>query len=370
MKKIYTLLAVSAIAFSANAQTSEAGKGIVLSSETLNRYVSADRLTNPDTTGLVNFTDFLPEFAPSGSIYNYGYLGGGYVYGNNASANLTLCAQGYQNVIGSPIKVIGAIAWFTEKQSDLGSSTSSKVVIKAYGMAATRSANTNGSGTFNQTLNWPGPTTTSFASADILYTAIDTTTFNYVAFTTPPTFMADFAIAADFGTLAPGDTAGLICDKPFIASGTGAGPGDAMNMDYTFHYYNSLSKWFVTDQLFSPAAGPDFGSGKCDNNVALFAVVSDATGVDEFFNGMKLTTYPNPTTQNVTIEYTLQKDAPSVKLMVMNSAGQEVINNTYTSQSAGTYKVNLDVTNLAAGTYFYQLYSGGHNFTKQLVITK
>ena len=103
---------------------------------------------------------------------------------------------------------------------------------------------------------------------------------------------------------------------------------------------------------------------------ALFAVVSDATGVNEFFNGMKLTTYPNPTTQNVTIEYTLEKNASTVKLMVINSAGQSVINNTYNAQSAGTYKVNLDVTNLAAGTYFYQLNAGGHNFTKQLVITK
>ncbi len=370
MKKIYTLAASAFISLYSFAQISEAGKGIVLSHETFNRYVSVDRLTSPDTTGLVNFTDFLPEFAPSGSIYNFGYSGGGYVYGNNVSTNLRICAQGYQNIIGTPVTVIGAIAWFTEKQSDLASSPTSKVVIKAYAMAANRSANTNSSGTFNQTLNWPGPVATASATADILYADIDTTTFNYVTFSTPPSYAADFAIAADFTGLAAGDTAGLICDKPFIATGAAAGPGDAGNFDYTFHYYNSVSKWFVTDQLFSPAAAPDLGSGKCDNNVALFAVVSDATGVNEFFNGMKLTTYPNPAVNNVVVEYTLEKNANAVSLVMFDKTGRKIVNNSYGSQNAGTYKVNIETSNLAAGTYFYQLNAGGHNFTKQIVITK
>jgi hypothetical protein len=363
MKKIYLIAGSAIISLVSFAQPNAAGKGTILSSKSLNRNVSAERLTNPDTTGLVNYTDFQPEFAPSGMIYNFGYTGGGYVYGNNVDG-LNICAQGYQNIIGSPMKVIGAIAWFVEKQSDLTSSGTSKVVVKAYNIQPNRAANTNGSGTFNSTLNWPGPAATAAASADILFTDIDTVNFNYVAFATPPTFMGDFAIACDFSTLAAGDTAGLICDKPF----TPGSPGDAMNLDYTYHFYSG--KWYVTDQMFSPAAGPDFGSGQCDNDCALFAVVSDATGVNEFVNGMKLTTYPNPATDNVTFEYTLEKDASSVKLVVIDAAGHKIMNNDYNAQKAGSYKVNLDATGLAAGTYFYQLFVGGHYLTKQVTITK
>jgi len=364
MKKFYLLTGSAFISLLSFAQPNAAGKGVILSSKPIGHVTSAERLTDPDTTGLVNVGDFLPEFASvSGMIYNFGYTDGGYVYGNNKDG-LNVCAQGYQNIVGSPMKVIGAIAWFVEKQSDLSSSGTSKVVIKAYAMAANRAANTNGSGTFNSTLNWPGPVATAGASADILFTDIDTVNFNYVAFSPAPTFTGDFAIAADFSTLAAGDTAGLICDKPY----TSASPGDALNLDYTYHFFSG--KWYVTDQAFSPAGSPDFGSGKGDNDVALFAVVSDATGVNEFVNGMKLTTYPNPATENVTFEYTLEKDASSVSLVVLDAAGHKIMNNNYNAQKAGAYKVNMDASNLAAGTYFYQLFVGGHNLTKQVVITK
>src|ERR1043165_4955717 len=152
MKKFYLLAGATFVSLLSYAQPNAAGKGIILSSEPIIRATSVERLTDPDTTGLVNFVDFQPEFAPSGSIYNFGYTGGGYVYGNNVDG-ISICAQGYQNIIGSPMNVIGALAWFVEKQSDAGSSGTSKVVIKAYALGANRSANTNGSGTFNQTLN-------------------------------------------------------------------------------------------------------------------------------------------------------------------------------------------------------------------------
>lgn len=371
MKKIYLITGTALLSVSSFAQVlSSAGKSILVSSKPFVYVTSPDRIGNPDTTGLINFVDFLPNFAPSGSVYNFGYSGGGYVYGNNVSANLKICAQGYQNITPTPVKVIGAIAWFVQKQNDLGSSATSKVVIKSYAMAANRSANTTGSGTLNQTLNWPGPVATASATADILFSDIDTVGMNYVAFLPAPTFTADFAIAADFSTLVAGDTAGLFCDKPFIASGTGAGPGDAGNMDYAFHYYASLSKWVVSDQLFSPQGTPDLGSGKMDNNIALFAVLADATGVNEYFNGMKLTTYPNPSVEKATIEYTLETNSNKVSLVVFDQAGRKIIEKAYDSQSAGTYKIDVETANLNAGTYLYQLNANGRNFTKQFVVSK
>ena len=370
MKKIYLVAGAAFLSVVSFAQTSEAGKATLLSSKPFTHSVSGNRtITNPDTAGLVNFVDFLPQFATSGQIYNMGYTGGGFLYGNNKSANLKICAQGYQNLNPTPVKVIGAIAWFVGKQSDLGSSATSKVVIKAYAMAANRALNTNSSGTFNQaTLNWPGPVATASASTDILYTDIDTVNWNYVAFATPPTFTADFAIAADFSTLAAGDTAGLVCDRPYIAS-TGT-PGDGNNLDYAFHYYQALSKWVVSDQLFSNPASPSLGTGGLDNEVALFAVLSDATGVNEYFNGMKLTTYPNPSVEKAVIEYTLEKNSSNVSLVVYDITGKKMLDNSYNNQNAGTYKVEVATDKFAAGSYFYQLNANGRNFTKKFVVTK
>ena len=362
MKKIYTLLAVSAIAFSANAQSVETTTQPFVVKAPMASTSSVNRMTNPDTTGLVNVGDFLPEFDGLNPVfYSYGSmtLTTGYLYGNNGSANgFKEVAQGYQNLNSIPVKVIGALMWFGGKQSDLGSSGTSKVVVHTYDLAANKAYNVN-AGAFNSTvLNAMGPNLVR-TSADILFPAIDTANnLNYVAFTTPQTFVADFAVSVDFSTLAAGDTAGLVSDDV----------NSALEQDYAFHksIIGTTTRWFVTDELFSGAAA----TGLFDNNIALWAVVSDATGVNEFFNGMKLTTYPNPAVNNVTVEYTLENNASDVQLVIFDRAGKKVVENSYSDQKAGTYKVNVDASKFASGTYFYQLKSGGHNFTKQLVITK
>ncbi|MES2397774.1 MAG: T9SS type A sorting domain-containing protein [Bacteroidota bacterium] len=362
MKKIYLITGAAFLSVSSFAQVSEAGKCVLSSSKPFTHVASSERLTNPDTTGIVNVSDFLPEFLPNGGNASiYGYLGGGFIYGNNVDG-YKICAQGYQNVgTGSPVpvRVLGVILWFGAIESDAGSSATSKVVISAYDMAANKAYNTNGSGTFNSTtLNSPGPTGTAKGTADLLFSDIDTTGWNYVTFTTPPAISGDFALVVDASTLTAGDTVGLVSDKL----------NDAGNFDYAFHKVGT--KWYVTDQIFSDPASPALGSGGLDNNIAIWAVVADATGVNEYFNGMKLTTYPNPTTERATIEYTLEKNSNKVSLVVFDQAGRKVIEKAYDSQSAGTYKIDLETANLNAGTYMYQLNANGRNFTKQFVVTK
>lgn len=356
MKKHYLL--AGAVLFSAFAFAQNAGKVTVLSKKTFVKSVATDRVSSPDTTGIVNITDFLPEFAGGGQVVNYGYLGGGYIFGNNVDA-LNNCAQGYQNLNPTPVRVIGAIALFTAKERDGAGGATSKVVISAYDMADNKAYNTTGSGTFNQTVaNHPGPNGAAKASADLLFTDIDTNflAFNAVAFTNPPLFYNNFAIGMDASGLAAGDTVGLLGDDT----------GDANELDFTYHKIGS--KWIVTDQAFSdPATG---GTGALDCNTALFAIVNDATGVKEYFNGMKLTNYPNPAVSNTTIEYTLENNSKNVKLVVWDAKGRVVVENKYDSQNAGTYKINVETTNLTSGTYFYQLKANGHNLTKQLIVTK
>lgn len=361
MKKIYLIAGAALLSVGAFAQSSEAGKAIVTGTKALVHVTSPDRITSPDTTGIVNVTEFLPEFLPGGgSASIYGYTGGGFIYGNNVSGNnLRIVAQGYDNLNVIPVQVQGVILWFGGQESDLGSSPTSKVVISAYNVIPNRSRNTNGSGVFNSSVNnWPGPATTAGATADLMFIDIDTLGWNYVAFPTPATFMDDFAVVMDVTPLAAGDTVGLVSDNQ----------NDAANMDYTWHKIGA--NWYVTDQLFSNPAAPDLGSGGLDNNIAMWAVIEDATGVNEFFNGMKLTTYPNPVVSKATIEYTLEKASDNVSLFVFDQSGKKVVNNSYSKQDAGTYKVELETSNLAAGNYIYQLRANGRMFTKKFVVTK
>lgn len=365
MKKTYFLssaLLLSVAGYSQN--NAYYGKSFVESAKPFTSVVSHDRtIGNPDTTGFVNFTDFLPEFASvSGQAVIYGYTGGGYVFGIN-KAGLKICAQGYQNLNTTQVEIIGAIVWFGAKQRDLSGGAASKVVVSAYDMAANNAYNTDGTGTYNSTtLNFPGPTGVAKSSVDLLWNDIDTAggNMNYVTFATPATFNADFAIVVDATSLTAGDTVGIVSDNPL----------DAANLDYAFHKIGT--KWVVTDQAFSPAASPNFGTGSMDLDIAIFAVLNDATatGLNEYFNGMKLSAYPNPAVEKATIEYVLEKNSTMVSLIVFDKTGRKVIERNYNSQSAGTYSIDIETANLNAGTYLYQLNSNGHNFTKQLVVTK
>lgn len=322
-----------------------------------------------DTTGIGwNVTtqtfSFLPIFAPGGQVVSFS-LGTGYVFGNNPYA-VNVCAQGYQNLNATPVSVVGAIVWFTAKRSSGASSPTSKVIVKAWNMLpnkAYNSVNPAGSTPPASAMNWPGPATgisLPAASGNLLFADIDTNFLadNYVPFTAAATFTGDFAVGVDSRTsatngLAAGDTVGILADQV----------GDAQNLDYSYVYYSN--KWQVVDYLFSTT-----GNGDTDNNIAIFAVFDDATGVNEYFNGMKLTTYPNPSVERATIEYTLEKNSDNVSLVVTDIKGRIISENNYSSQAAGSYKVNVETSDLAAGTYFYRLIADGHNFTKKLVVTK
>lgn len=270
MKKIYTLIVFAGVSASLSAQlTDKSDRPFIEKTIPYTNLPSAQRMLSPDTTGIVNYNDFLPQFAPTGTTVIYTYTGGGYLFGNNKDT-INVCAQGYMNLNNTPTRILGVLLWFRAKQSDAGSAANSKVVVKAWGVSANHAYNTDGSGTFNSTVkNFPGPSTSNNlpdASADLLFANIDTTYshFNYVSFADAPVYAGDFAVGVDFSTLAAGDTTGLLSDWH----------GDAGNLDYSYHFYKN--KWVVTDQLFSPAGIPDFGSGGLDNDIAIWAVVDEA----------------------------------------------------------------------------------------------
>ena len=295
MKKFTLIIVIAGISANLSAQSIDKSNRIIIKKTIpFTPTTKVNRSFGTDTTGLVNYTDFLPQFAPTGPAF-YSYAAGGYLYGNNADT-VNVCAQGYMNLNNTPIRILGVLLWFGAKQSDAGSSPTSKVEVKAWEVSPNKAYNTDGSGTFNNTVaNWPGPATannTPDASADILFTNIDTmVNFTYVSFAVPPVYVGDFAVGVDFSTLAAGDTVGLVSDAA----------NDAYNQDYAYQIFQN--KWFVTDQIFSPPGAPDYGSGMLDNNIAIWAVIDTAlcyshytTAYDSLLNTFNLVVDPITTT--------------------------------------------------------------------------
>jgi Secretion system C-terminal sorting domain len=337
MKKIYTVIAAVAVVFSANAQKM-VSTSTPLSSAGL-PTISAER-TVTDTIVGISWTSATAAPTVIGSI------NGGYVCGNNGYGDAQK-AQGFVNSIGN-IAVEGAIIWFAGKESDAGSSATSKVQVREYSL--------NGAGT-----NTSGPVTTApgtvNASVDILYAAIDTgssfTSAMTIMFTTPVLTASDFAIGVNFATLAAGDTVGIVSSSD----------GDAAGSDYSWEDW-SPSAWHTMFQAWP-----------LDIDFFIWALVdANPNGIEEqgFLNGARLSqNVPNPANAGSTIVgYELENSANNVSLMIFDVTGKLVGTYNEGNQAAGKHSINVSTLNLDAGVYYYALTAGKGRIAHKMVVGK
>jgi hypothetical protein len=366
MKKIYLMAAmlISGATVFAQGTLQTQNKGVIKRVMPVPVSSPAQSTTPTDTAGWAESGNFAPVFAGiSGEVVAFGYLGGGWIYGNNVGdpangVTLNECAQGYLNVNQSTLGIEEVLMLFTGKTGVSGSATS-KAVVKVYSMAANKARNTDGAG--GQALNSPGPNQL-LGSQDYFFDDIDTTFGNWNIVTFPsPIFVngTDFAISVDFTNLdAAGDTAGLLCDQV----------GDADGLDYAFHKVNG-SQWYVTDFAFSAS-----GTDDVDNDIAIFTVIDENyIGVEspEFFNGMKLSqNNPNPMNGNTVIQYELEKYTTAVELEIFDVHGRKAVVINEGEKTAGRHSISIENTKLAAGTYYYSLKANGNRLTKKMVVTK
>ena len=79
--------------------------------------------------------------------------------------------------------------------------------------------------------------------------------------------------------------------------------------------------------------------------------------------------YPNPFNPTTTIKYTLPENS-SVKLTLINSLGEKVMDLVNGKVNAGNHEVKLNGSNLASGIYFYRLQTEKYTATKKLILLK
>lgn len=342
MRKIYMLIATVAVVFSASAQRTVPTSTPV---STIGMPVIGNSRTVTDTLVGASWTN---TSAIGPTVYSSG--NGGYVCGNNGYDDFQK-AQAFLNTIGN-INVEGAIIWFGAKESDAGSSGTSKIQIRHHLLDA---SGTNAAG---PSTSAPG---TVNATTDVLYAAIDTGSAyvdgaNTIMFSSPVFTTGDFAIGVNFQTLAGGDTVGMVSSSQ-PASGP---PGDAMGSDMAWEQWNDNS-WHTMLQAWP-----------LDIDFFIWALVDINVGIEEgFLNGARLgQNVPNPVTNSTTVSYALENSTNNVSLMIFDVTGKLVATYNEGNKAAGNYSIKIETANLDAGIYYYALTAGKGRIAKKMTVSK
>ena len=355
MKKIYltvTVLAVSTAAFAQSfvqqAVTSSVAREI---SFPVNSNAAA---TPTDTLGFDELGQQLIQYGSNS----------GYVFGTNVLVdpqgtqyNLEY-ARGF--IVNDPYTVIGAGFIFGLKSDVSGSPAAAKANLYSI-------ANNRALGSISSTApDSPGPAATVLATADVPFASVDTVFPNvtWVDFDTeayvPSDFVIGLNIAALYGT--PVDTLALLADADGDSDG-----------DYTFTRI-ALSPTAPSAQTLW-AKSTILLQGGLDVNLAIFAVVAESgVGIEEqgFFNGVKMTTFPNPalTSDNVTIQYGVENAVENVNVSIYTMSGQVVYTTAEGAKASGLYNVNVPAGTLSAGSYIYAIEADGRRLAKKMEILK
>lgn len=96
---------------------------------------------------------------------------------------------------------------------------------------------------------------------------------------------------------------------------------------------------------------------------------SNLVGLNEFEPFAEFNLYPNPTSEDVNFNYTLENNS-DVQLAIQDVTGKVVQLENYPRQSAGNQLLNIDVSKLNPGIYLYSLTSNTRRSTGKIVVSR
>jgi uncharacterized delta-60 repeat protein len=133
-------------------------------------------------------------------------------------------------------------------------------------------------------------------------------------------------------------------------------------------YFNGVAIPGATSQNYNFTANGNyyvevFNALGCSTVSAVFAV--NDVGVSEYEKAILLSIYPNPTSNDLTMDYLLPKPE-NVKINLMNIAGQ-IIYAEQINALAGKNKTTISLTEQAAGIYYLQIITNENIVTKKVV---
>ncbi len=303
-----------------------------------------------DTIGWT--TGSLPLFCdPTAQVYTYTMGGtGGYWFGTNGTAtsdtSSDFWAQSYVN--SASIQISGVLAFVSGKYN--GSSSPTSVMEASLYLVADDQTIITSTPTFG-----PGPNVygeTALATASKTITELDTNflTWNYFQFSSLVSISSvDFSIVTNFKTIREqSDTAYLFCDEI----------GNGLGLNYTAYCTDPQAYYWVAASLST-----------LDVNMPVFAVVDNGVGINDpdFYQGMKLSIYPNPVSNIASIDYALQYNS-KVSIDIIDMTGKVIRTVDLGSKNIGKYNTTINVKDLASGNYFISLNANGSKLIKKFIV--
>lgn len=305
---------------------------------------------NVDTTGITMSGNFAPDFAPSnGNVYIYGYMGGGYIYGSNVDS-LNVCAQGYMNTNNSTVRISEILFLIAGKYENPNDAIDGSIGVSIYQMTDNQAYTFDG-------MNWnpshEGPAGNALATETLNISNCDTTGFTSVLLSSPVSVTGNFAIEFDASSfINTADTVGILSD----AHGSG--------YEYAFHNFTAGGPFMVTNSAFG---------GNLNNNIAMFAVIAENNlGVDgeESLNGLKVSSFPNPAKDEITIQYINENTSTSISINIFDQTGRLVYQNNHGPTLSNRNNIKINTNSLSNGKYYYSLQNNYGKITKSFVINK
>ncbi len=313
-----------------------------------------------DTLGLEYFD------VPNGLTYSFDP--NGFIFGTNDDTatiqGTFLHVQTHEVAAGfiaeSAYHVAGALILFHQKNDVSGSPADLNVNIHSLAEdGALAIVNSGGQPALEPA--W-GPDDV-LGSVNLPFDDVDTTNWTTVYFDQPVWVpYADFAIGVEFAALYSQNGVDTVAiynddhvagegDYTWTRTGFDANPGTGWNVTHTY-YQNDL-----------------------EVNLAIFAIVAESgTGIEEqgYLNGVKMTTYPNPTvaSENFTIQYGLETSVKNVDINIYNMNGQVVHTSALGGKASGLYNLNIPAGTLSAGSYIYSIDADGRRMAKRLEVLK
>jgi hypothetical protein len=135
---------------------------------------------------------------------------------------------------------------------------------------------------------------------------------------------------------------------------------ESVDLTSVLHQTNVLVRFRATSA---------YGNNLFVDNINLFTSNSPA-GIDEnSSNGVALSVFPNPFSDNTTLEINLTNTSP-VTVTMYNVLGESVYTNSLGQMSVGKHSLNLDSQKLSAGVYYITVAVADGTITKKVVINK
>lgn len=326
----------------------------------------------------INATDTLDvaSFGTTGQVL-FDQGGSGFIFGTSAVDTFVINPQNQQQIdfklitdevaaawlAQSSYNVIGAMMFFGYKVAVNPSPADLQVHL--YKMASNAAVL---SVVNNQPVMGDGPGATPMASATLPFADIaaqpPVITRTFAFFQNPVWVNYDFALSVDLTALyGTGIDTVVLYTQPINGGGSSTG-------EYTYRHSGSDNSMI---QVTSPwIAGSAIGATV---DVAIFAIVAESgTGIEEqgFLNGVKMTTYPNPSlaSDNVTIQYGLETAAERVDVNIFDMNGKQVYTAAQGAKASGLYRLNVPAGTLSAGSYIYAIDADGRRMAKRMEVLK